>query len=256
MPLRSLKILPIFTLLSLTACSKTLDSEKIAQTIQQDVIKQGGISLKSVTCPRKIEPKANESFDCLGEMDTGYTFTIPVKQKDDQGSVTWDIPNTKGMLNLAKFETTIQESVQGEIGSRPIIRCGGDGYKAVKPGQTFECKVEVKKASNPSKNGQTKAQVVAGKPQPAPSTNPTKPKQPDRIVVAIDADGNISWQRVVSGGVSALLPKPEPTPGQPAGQPVRQAEVAAPAPKAPAPPAQKNAEDFLNQKGAADQFDN
>lgn len=244
--------MPIFTLLSLTACSKSLDSEKIAQTIQQDVIKQGGISLKSVICPRKIEPKANDSFECVGEMDTGYTFTIPVKQKDDQGSVTWDIPNTKGMLNLAKFETTIQESVQSEIGSRPIIRCGGDGYKTVKPGQTFECKVEVKETPSPIKSGQTQAQVPVGKPQPAPAANPAKPKQPDRIVVAVDADGNVNWQRVVSGGVSALLPKPESAPGQA----VRQAEVTAPAPKAPAPPAQKNAEDFLNQKGAADQFDN
>ncbi len=246
-------ILAVLGLLSLTACSKTLDNEKIAQTIQQDIIRQGGISLKAVTCPSKIEPKANEAFECIGEMDTGYTFTIPVKQKDDQGSVSWDVPNTKGMLNLAKFETSIQESVQGEVGSRPIIRCGGDGYKPVKPGQIFECKVDVKDKPAP----QNAKPTQAAKPDANGKASPAKAKQPPKpgkIVVAIDADGNVNWQRVVPGGISQLLPKPvqAQATAQPGGG---TASAATNRPAAPPPPAQKNAEDFLNQTGASDQFE-
>ncbi len=241
------------SLLSLTACAKTLDSEKIAQSIEQDVIKQGGISLKSVTCPPKIEPKADEGFECTGEMDTGYTFTIPVKQKDDQGTVSWDVPNTRGMLNLAKFETSIQEAVQGEIGTRPIIRCGGDGYKPVKPGQIFECKVEVKDKPPIAKNAQpTKA--VATQEAKAQSAKSNQPKQPDKIVVAIDTDGNVNWQRVVPGGISQLLPKPPEPKTMPTAAASNKMPAVAGRSAAPAPPAQKNAEDFLNQPGASDQF--
>jgi hypothetical protein len=239
--------LATLSLLGLTACAKTLDHDKIAQSIQQDVIKQGGISLKSVTCPPKIEPKANESFECTGEMDTGYTFTIAVKQKDDQGTVSWDVPNTKGMLNLAKFETSIQEAVQGEVGARPIIRCGGDGYKPVKPGQIFTCKVDVKPAAG----------AAAAKDAKAQPGSPTKSKQPDKIVVAIDADGNVNWQRVVPGGVSQLLPK-SAQPKTASAQATAGANPAAATDRPtapPPPPAQKNAEDFLNQPGASNQFD-
>ena len=251
-------VLSSLSLLSLTACAKTLNSETIAQSIQQDVIKQGGISLKSVTCPPKIEPKAGESFECTGEMETGYTFTIPVKQKDDQGTVSWDVPNTRGMLNLAKFETSIQEAVQGEIGARPIIRCGGDGYKPVKPGQIFECRVDVKAkpaATRDPKATPAGATARGAKAQPG-SAN--KPKQPDKIVVAIDTDGNVNWQRVVPGGVSQLLPKPaqaKTPPAQAANQATPAAANAVDRPAAPPPPAQKSAEDFLNQAGAAHQFE-
>lgn len=253
-------------LLFLSACGQSLDTETIAQTIQDDVIKHGGVSLKSVTCPRNIKPEVDGTFECIGAIDTGYTFTIPVKQKDAQGTVTWDVPNTKGLLNVAKFETTIQEAVQGEIGSRPIIRCG-DGFKPVKPGQVFECKVMVKEKPVAQTTKDTKTPGKPTQPKPAPSNAPgTKGKQPakpDAIVVAVDPDGNVSWQRVMPGGVSQLLPKPVQTPQpptaptaatgdkEPAAKPATQAPAS---PTAPPPPAQQSADDFLNQAGAFDDF--
>lgn len=222
-------------LVLLTACSKTIDRDRLAQSIQQDVIKQGGVSLKTVTCPKGIKPEAGKAFECLGETDTGYTFTIPVKQKDDQGNVIWDVPNAKGLLNVPKFETMIQEILQGEIGSRPIIRCGGT-YKAVKPGQTFECAVDVK--APPDK-----------KPQTALKTVPVKPTKPDTIVVMVDTDRNINWQRVIPGSVSFAA---KTIASNNAAQAAAEAQATA-AIKA-APPAKSSAEDFLKQPGASDNF--
>lgn len=200
----------------------------MAQSIQQSVIKQGGISLKTVTCPRNIKPEAGQSFECIGETDTSYTFIIPVKQQDDQGNLVWDVPNAKGLLNVAKLETIVQQSVESEIGSRPLIHCGGT-YKAVRPGETFVCAVEVKQPAPkpPQAIDQKKAAL---------KTVSVKPSKPDVIVVRIDPENNINWQRIISGAVNPTI----------AAQTDEQ--------KSPALPAKSSAEDFLNQPGAADEF--
>lgn len=229
-------------LVLLAACSETIDRDRLAQSIQQDVIKQGGVSLKTVTCPKNIKPEAGQTFECLGETDTGYTFTIPVKQKDDQGNVIWDMPNAKGLLNLAKFETLIQAAMQSEIGSRPIIRCGGT-YKAVKPGQTFECAVDVK--APPDK-----------KPQAALKTIPVKSTKPDTILVMIDTDRNVNWQRVIPGAVNTAtatkVAASKATDSKNAAQSTTAAQITSPTKTAP--PAKSSAEDFLKQPGASDDF--
>jgi hypothetical protein len=250
----------------LSGCGRSLNTETIAQTIQDDVIKQGGVSLKSVTCPRNVKLEAESTFECIGTIDTGYTFTIPVKQKDAQGTVTWDVPNTKGLLNVAKFETLIQEAVQGEIGSRPIINCG-DGFKPIKPGQVFECKITVKEKPNPKTTKDPKTPDRPAPPKSAqsrqPGTKGNQPAKPDLIVVAVAPDGNVSWQRVMPGGVSQLLPKPAQKPQSAPEQtaattdqaPATKPETPTPAsPTAPPPPAQQSADDFLNQAGAFDDF--
>jgi hypothetical protein len=218
----------VLGLLVLTACSKTLDGYSVAQSIQQDVIKQGGISLKTVTCPRNIKPEAGQSFECIGETDTSYTFIIPVKQQDDRGNLLWDVPNAKGLLNVAKLETIVQQSVESEIGSRPLIHCGGT-YKAVKPGETFACAVEVKQSA--SKPPQTTNKKTA-----ALKTVPMKASRPDVILVRIDPQNNVNWQRIVPGAVNPTL------------------TAQAPDQTIPALTAKTSAEDFLNQPGAADEF--
>jgi hypothetical protein len=239
-------------LLSLTACAKTLNHTDIAQAIQQDVTKQGGSSLNSVTCPKGIAPKTGESFECIGETEFGYTFTIPVKQQDDQGGVTWEIPHAKGLLNMVKFESLLQETVSGEVGSRPVIRCSETLYKAVKPGQTFDCKLEVKDAKP------TTATKPGDQPN-RPPTKPAKPRQPDKITVTVDSDGNVSWQRIVPGATKpGTVAKASGQAGQPAATPSAQAGTPSPANPAPAnspAPPQASAEDFLNQEGAAAGFE-
>ncbi len=230
----------VLGLLALTACSQSLDRDRIAQSIQQDVIKRGGISLKTVTCPATIKPEAGQSFECVGETDAGYTFTIPVKQQDDRGTVVWDLPNAKGLLNLAKFEAIVQAAVQEEIGSRPIIRCGGL-YKAVQPGQTFECAVDIKDTPPPNPTA-LKSKTVK-----------VRPGKPDTILVTIDADRNVNWQRLIAGVVpnsTADVPS-DKTPPATTTPPAADSSKA---PSAKIPSAKGSAADFLNQPGAADQF--
>ncbi len=88
-----------------------------------------------------------------------------------------------------------------------------------------------------------------------------KPAKPDTIVVSVSADGNVSWQRVVPGGVSDLLPKPEKS-AQPDNKNRLETDSITPvgsnATKSSATksaPSQKDAQDFLNQPGASAGFE-
>jgi Domain of unknown function (DUF4333) len=176
-------------LLSLTACGG-LNQKKIADDIKEDITKNGGTSLKAVTCPGGVEPQAGKTFECVGEMDNGYTFSIAVQQQDTKGNVTWDVPHAKGLINLPKLENAMQEALSAEISSRPSISCGGI-YKPVTPGEGFECQVAYKttKAAPPAK---PTAKTKPSKPAP-----PTEVTQTEKVAISTDTDGNVSWQRVL-----------------------------------------------------------
>jgi len=178
-------------LIAIAGCANTVDSRKVADAIQQDITKNGGTSLKKVTCPGNVKPEVGKTFNCVGEIDNGYTFTITVKQQDAKGAIAWDVPNAKGLINMPKLEALIQEAVATEISTRPSVTCGGI-YRAVKPGEGFECQAayKVMKPVPPSK-------TVKGKPsKPKP---PIEVSQTEKISVTTDENGNISWQRVLTG---------------------------------------------------------
>jgi hypothetical protein len=245
-----------------------LPGDRIAQSIQDDVIKQGGTSLKSVTCPKTIKPESGASFECIGEIETGYTFTIAVKQSDDKGNVVWDVPSAKGLLNVAKLQTLIQESLQSELGTRPVVDCGGT-YKAIKPGQTFDCKLDYKQpdpkkdaagkdAAGKDAAGDKPATDVASTPQkatpdatPGKSGKPGKSK-PEKIVVTIDPQNNLSWQRVLpDAGVKVAAATPGGKSATASGGAATDANAAPIA----APPAKASAEEFLNQPNATESLE-
>ncbi len=177
--------------LGLVACGgEKLAGDRIAQTIQTDIITHGGTSLKAVTCPPSISPQKDAKFECTGELTNGYTFTIGVTQRDAQGHVVWDVPNTPGLLNMPKIATLIQESLKSELGDRPIVKCPGT-YRPVQPGQSFDCALQ-----------------LSGDPK----TAGTKPNSaPEKIVVLMDDQGNIGWQRTFQ---TADQPKPGTTPAK------------------------------------------
>ncbi|EKQ70741.1 hypothetical protein OsccyDRAFT_1046 [Leptolyngbyaceae cyanobacterium JSC-12] len=182
-------VLPVLCVVGLVACGG-LNHKKIAETIQQDITSNGGTSVKGVTCPSGIKPEAGKSFECVGEMDNGYTFTITVQQQDANGNVSWDVPHAKGLINVPKLESSIQEALTSEIGTNPSIACGGV-YKAVKPGEGFECQVAYKVTKAPPKP------KTAPKGKPSKPTPPIQVTQTEKINVSTDADGNISWQRIL-----------------------------------------------------------
>jgi hypothetical protein len=50
-----------------------------------------GIDIKSVECPRNVEPAAGTVFVCRAMAVDGSIGTIEVIQVDDEGSVEWEL---------------------------------------------------------------------------------------------------------------------------------------------------------------------
>ncbi|HEY9656455.1 MAG TPA: DUF4333 domain-containing protein, partial [Crinalium sp.] len=189
----------VFVLLSacvlgLIGCTKPLDHLKIENSIRDSVIQQGGVSLKTVSCPNDVQPAANQPFTCLGTLDTGGTFAINVQQKDSQGTVQWDIPSVRGLVNVAKLETLLQETLTSESRTALRVECG-DSYRAVRPGETFDCKVQ--SASKTLAVKSTEGAIVkAGRTASKPAAGAAKSITPERITVTMDAGGDINWQEL------------------------------------------------------------
>ncbi len=246
--------------IALTGCGKSLDAAQIEGSIQESIVKQGGTSLKSVICPQNIKPAEGQAFECIGVLESNSGFAIPVTQQDGQGKVQWEVPSVKGLLNMAKIQTAVQEGLQKEVG-QVTVDCGSGVYKAAKPGEIFECKL-VKRDSKP----QDKASATDVKPEEKSEEKPirsekdgkviAKANPSDKIQVTIEPSGDVSWQRIIEVSVApsvasaALSSSPAPTSDAKADP-----SAASSSSSSPAPPAGKSAEEFLNQPGAANDFE-
>lgn len=164
--------------LGLTACGNRLDTSSTEAMIKADIERQGRrLSLKAVRCPSDVTRQAEAYFRCVGELDPEGTFTINVTQQDSQGNVTWEVPNSKVLLNLPKVEDTIQQGLSQVYGRRALIDCGTATYRVNQPGDRFQC------------------QVVGGL-ETATATI-------ESVLVSITADGNLTWQET-QAAVAAL----------------------------------------------------
>lgn len=187
--------------IALLACTKPLDTTRLERDIQQAVTQQGGTTLKTVICPEDVALAAGKGFDCVGTLDTGEAITIPVRQTDDRGSTTWEVPNSRVLLNLPKLATLFQEALQHE-GKKLTIDCG-TGYRPVQAGDRFECQVS-----------KTTESSVQPQKQPKKQSKPSiDPKQPETIIVTIDPQKNVNWQQVLPApAVVASSQKTTPQP--------------------------------------------
>jgi hypothetical protein len=199
------------SIVGLTGCAQSSKAIESLQTkILEDVVRQGGSSLKSVVCP---SDKAQEaSFDCLGVLESGSGFDIPVKLQDDQ-SHSWSIVSIKGLLNMSQLQAAIQSGLGAEIGD-PQIDCGTTtAYKAAKPGEQFECKVEgIKLAAAPKPSDSAKPSDVPAAKADNASTRPAADKTKSektvgKVMVTIASSGDISWQRILPEGKDKLAEK-------------------------------------------------
>lgn len=188
----------------LTGCSQSSKAiESLQAKILEEVVQQGGSSLKSVVCP---QDKPNEpSFTCTGILESGSGFDIPVKANEDK-SYAWEIVSIKGLLNMTQLQAAMRSGLMAEFGE-PTIDCGTTTtYKAAKPGEQFECKVAGTKLPEVAKKGD------ASKPEtPSPQATPDQTAKPaaanskpekttGKIMVTIASSGDISWQRVLPEG--------------------------------------------------------
>ncbi|MER3435164.1 MAG: hypothetical protein C4288_17550 [Leptolyngbya sp. ERB_1_1] len=238
------KFILLFIFAALVGCGRTLDTAKIEDTIKSSITKQGGISIKSIICPANVKPAAGANFECTGILDSGAGFSIAVKQQDDQGNIFWEAPSVKGLLNMAQLQTELEQGLNKEIG-RVSINCGSaNAYRSVKPGEMFEC--QLLKRDDATKSATSESST---------SSTPQAAKPNDIIQVTIQPSGDINWQRIIRVADSKLpistqktteSTTPEATKTETSKPEISNTEKA--------PPAAKSPEDFLNQPGAADDF--
>lgn len=164
-PTRPALLLVAVALCGLAGCTQNLNVEAVAPSITQGVADQVGLKLAKVTCPSEPRPlKANDTFDCVGEVEGGGRLTIAVTQTDDTGNITWKVATTDGLLDLAKVETSIVTGLKTQAQVDAKVTCGGK-WKAAKKGDAFECQ----------------ATAPDGTPIPI-------------VVTVSDDDGNVNWE--------------------------------------------------------------
>ena len=162
-------------LFTLSACSFRLNTNRIEADIKADIERQGRrVKLAAVTCPNSVNKQAEVYFRCVGELPSGEMFSIHVTQQDDQGTVSWDVPSSKALINLINLEGDIEDELGKELGQRFVIDCG-DAYRVNRPGDAFECDVV--------------GGVTVGT------------DQIESILVKVDSEGNLNWQEVRQPGV-------------------------------------------------------
>jgi hypothetical protein len=176
--------------IALSSCAKTLEASKIEEIIKADLNKQSGLSVKSITCPMGIKSEPGKTFECIGELDPDGGFFITVKQEDEQGRVSWEVPNSWRLLNLTQLEAEFKQKLMAKSQLEPKVDCGS-GYRATKPGDSFECKLvqqlQQRKQLQEPKSEQTKLQT---------KLQQKSSLQSDTIVVRVEPEGNVTWQEV------------------------------------------------------------
>lgn len=179
----------------LVACGGRLDITALEATIKADIERQGRrLALQSVRCPRDVPQQAGAFFDCVGEIDPARTFMIRVTQQDDRGTVTWEVPNSKAMLNLVQVEAGIEQGLAAAWGQRALVDCGEATYRVNQPGDRFECR------------------VVGGLSDGDDSIFAT--------LVMIDAMGNLNWQELRTRRSQSSAAAEPPQPPQPSALPL------------------------------------
>jgi hypothetical protein len=62
-----------------------------------------------------------------------------VTQNDDQRNIAWSVMKTEGLLDLQKVQVSVVDGLKAQAGVEATVDCGGR-WKAIGPGETFECK--------------------------------------------------------------------------------------------------------------------
>ena len=165
----------LFGLIFLSSCSQYLNMSRVEADIQDDIERQGRrLTLRDVICPTRVVKQAEAYFRCVGKLLEGEQFTVNVIQQDDQGTVRWDVPSSKAIINLASLEEQIQEDMREAVGKSLVVDCR-DTYRINQRGDSFECDVV------------GAGTVAAGR--------------VESVLVKVNGESNLEWQEVVVGAV-------------------------------------------------------
>ncbi|MBD2330001.1 DUF4333 domain-containing protein [Alkalinema sp. FACHB-956] len=205
-------------LISLTGCNQSSATHSIETLLKTEIEKQSGISVKTITCPKNLQAQPDQEFECTGALNPEGGFFIQVRATAEKDKVNWEIPHSWRLLNLAKLESEVQAVLgQTQTPEKPDLAqsvvvsatpplpdstpskatppkdglppfpktlkvdCGG-GYRAIKPGDSFECKlVDASASTAPDKS-------------PPSATLPSTSR--DIVSVKIEPEGKITWQAI------------------------------------------------------------
>lgn len=78
----------------LTACSATLNTQKLEDEIKKGIEEQTDTNVSSISCPQKVELEEGDTFECDVEASDGSKASVTVTQQDDEGNVTWKLNPT------------------------------------------------------------------------------------------------------------------------------------------------------------------
>ena len=77
--------------LGLAACGDAakLDTDRAETAIRSGITRQTGVKIDTVRCPDDVEAKRGETFRCVAQASNGQRARVEVRQRDDEGSVSW-----------------------------------------------------------------------------------------------------------------------------------------------------------------------
>ncbi len=112
-------------------------AEQVEQAIAQNLPREIGVPIQSVSCPDGVILEAGKVFDCKAQIPQG-NFPIRVTVKDAQGTLNF---RTQGILLLSEAETQLQQSIKKREGMDIKADCGDKVKPFKKVGERFQCKL-------------------------------------------------------------------------------------------------------------------
>jgi len=76
--------------MGLAACGDAkLDTGRAESAIRSGITRQTGVKIDTVRCPDDVEARRGETFRCVALASNGQRARVEVRQRDDEGSVSW-----------------------------------------------------------------------------------------------------------------------------------------------------------------------
>ena len=74
----------------LAACGDAkLDTDRAEAAIRSGITRQTGVKIDTVRCPDEVVARRGETFRCVARASNGQRAGVEVRQRDDEGSVSW-----------------------------------------------------------------------------------------------------------------------------------------------------------------------
>jgi hypothetical protein len=113
-------------------------TQRVEQAIAQNLPREIGIPLQSVSCPPQKTLEPGKVFDCHAQIAQGR-FPVRVTVKDDTGNLNF---KTRQILHLSRAENQLQQSIKQRDKLDVKADCGAKVKLFQKVGETFNCKLK------------------------------------------------------------------------------------------------------------------